>query len=384
MRRHVFCAGLLAATGLAEPAVSTTDTLDFTGRLSAIAPNNLLTEPGYYIWCGTGIRGEDGRYFLFYSRWKTGATGRAPDDAAAHKHMRGWMKYCEIAAAVSESPAGPFLPLGVVLKGTGDPARWDQFNAHNPHVKRFGGKTYLYFIATRPVEHPDPWMRYADGQRIGVAVAASVTDFIAGRFTRSAEPIMAPDNRSTFCRAVNPGVTQARDGRYLMMFKARSAPTGGHMVHYVASADRPDGPFTLIGPALTEARFDAEDPYFWYDRTRDRYYAIVKDFSREERGLSPQRGALALITSQQGWGDWRPATHNVVSLREYTDSAGQKHILANLERPQLLFNEAGQPICLYAAAGEQDPFKGTPSFNLHFALRAEADSPPPALPRPQE
>ena len=25
-----------------------------------------------------------------------------------------------------------------------------------------------------------------------------------------------------------------------------------------------------------------------------------------------------------------------------------------------------------AAAGEQDPFKGTPSFNLHFAIRPEA------------
>ncbi len=284
--------------------------------------------------------------------------------------MRGWIKYCEIAAAVSDAPTGPFRPLGSVLRGTGDPGRWDQFNAHNPHVKRFGGKIYLYYIANRPVEHTDAWMRYADGQRIGVVVAASVNDLIAGRFTRSAKPLMAPDNKNTFCRAVNPGVTQGRDGRFLMMFKARSAPTGGFMVHYVAAAEKPDGPFALIGPALTEARFDAEDPYFWYDKSRDRYYAIVKDFSRTERGLSPQRGALALITSEQGWGDWRPAAHNVVSLREYTDTGGQKHTLANLDRPQLLFDDADNPICLLAAAGEQDPFKGTPSFNLQFAIKS--------------
>jgi hypothetical protein len=180
---------------------------------------------------------------------------------------------------------------------------------------------------------------------------------------------MAPDGKNTFCRAVNPGVTQGRDGKYLMMFKARSAPPGGHMVHWIARADRPDGPFTLIGPALTEAKFDAEDPYFWYDRTRDRYYAIVKDFSPKERGLSPQRGALALITSEHGWGDWRPAIHNVVSLREYIDVAGVKHPLANLERPQLLFDDAGNAICLYAAAGEKNPFQGHPSFNLHIPLR---------------
>lgn len=353
-------------------AASSSDTLDFTGRLGVIASENKLSDPGYYVWCGSGIRGEDGQYYLFYSRWKTGTTGRAPEDIPAHQNMRGWMKYSEIAVAVSPSPTGPFHPLRTVLTGSGDPARWDQFNAHNPHVKRFGGKVYLYHIAQHPVAHDDPWMRYADGQRIGVVVAASVRDLVAGRFTRSATPLMAPDGKVTFCRAVNPGVTEARDGRYLMMFKARSAPTGGFMVHYIAAADKPEGPFTLIGPALTESKFDAEDPYFWYDRARDRYYAIVKDFSRTERGLSPQRGALALITSEKGWGDWQPAAHNVVSLREFTDPAGIKHPLANLERPQLLFDEAGHPVALYAAAGEQDPFKGTPSFNLHFALQPPA------------
>jgi hypothetical protein len=361
---------------LAARASGSTDTLDFTGRLGAIAPENILSEPGYYVWCGTGLRGEDGKYYLFYSRWKSGTEGRAPEDLPRHKDMHGWIKYCEIAAAVSEKPTGPYRHVAVVLRGTGDPNRWDQYNAHNPHVKRFGGKIYLYYIANRPVKHDDPWMRYADGQRIGVAVAASVSDLIAGHFTRSSTPLMAPDNQSTFCRAVNPGVTQARDGKFLMMFKARSAPTGGHMVHYVATAEKPDGPFTLVGPALTEAKFDAEDPYFWYDRARDRYYAIVKDFSAKERGLSPQRGALALITSERGWGDWRPATHNVVSLREYTDTAGQKHTLANLERPQLLFDDAGQPLCLFAAAGEKNPYQGTPSFNLQFALGPQTSPTP--------
>ncbi len=348
--------------------VAASDTLDFTGRLSAIASENIFSEPGYYVWCGTSIRGEDSKFYLFYSRWKTGSEGRAPEDLPRHKDMAGWMKYSEIAVAVADAPTGPFRPLRTVLTGTGDPARWDQFNAHNPHVKRFGGKIYLYHIATRPIEHTDPWMRYADGQRIGVAVANSVSDLVAGKFTRSAAPLMAPDNQVTFCRAVNPGVTQARDGSYLLMFKARSAPTGGFMVHYVARAENPAGPFALIGPALTESKFDAEDPYFWYDRARDRYYAIVKDFSRTERGLSPQRGALALITSEKGWGDWQPAAHNVVSLREFTDTAGAKHTLANLERPQLLFDEADNPIALFAAAGERDPFKGTPSFNLHFNI----------------
>ncbi|MDO8540893.1 MAG: hypothetical protein Q7S40_10695 [Opitutaceae bacterium] len=95
------------------------------------------------------------------------------------------------------------------------------------------------------------------------------------------------------------------------------------------------------------------------------------DFPRQERGLSPQFGALALVTSVKGWGDWQPASHNVVSRREFTDAASRKHSIANLERPQLLFDAAGNPSCLFAAAGEADPFKGTPSFNLQFVIRSE-------------
>ncbi len=212
------------------------------------------------------------------------------------------------------------------------------------------------------------WMQHADGQRVGVVVADSVGDLVAGKFRRSAEPLMAPDGQQTFCRAVNPGVTRGRDGRFLMMFKSRSAKTGGFMTQWIAAADQPGGPFKLVGPALNDARYAAEDPYFWYDKERDRYYAIVKDFARTQRLLSPQFGALALVTSTQGWGDWQPAAHNLVSLREYTDTAGRMHSLANLDRPQLLFDEHNRPVCLYAAAGEQDPFKGTPSFSLVIPL----------------
>jgi hypothetical protein len=86
-------------------------------------------------------------------------------------------------------------------------------------------------------------------------------------------------------------------------------------------------------------------------------------------------GCGEITAYEKGWGDWRPAAHNVVSLREFTDTTGAKHTLANLERPQLLFDAAGHPIALFAAAGEQDPFKGTPSFNLHFAIKPAPSAP---------
>jgi hypothetical protein len=360
---------LIAAILSASVCAWAADTLDFTGRLATIGPDNQFSQPGYYVWGGSGIRGEDGKYYLFYSRWPVGTNGRAAGDEMLFKDMKGWLKYSEIAAAASASPAGPFHYVATILKGTGDTNRWDCFNAHNPQIQRFGGQIYLYYIANNLVANKDRWMQHADGQRIGVAIADSVTNLVAGKFQRNAQPLVSPDSTNTFCRAVNPSVTQGRDGRYLMMFKARSAPTGGRMTMWIASADKPDGPFNLDGPVITNPRWEAEDPCFWYDRERDRYYAIVKDYSRQQRDLSPQFGALALLTSVNGTGDWQPATHSLVSLREFTDADGHKHALTNLERPQLLFDERGKPICLYAAAGEEDPFTGHPSFNLQFAIR---------------
>jgi hypothetical protein len=354
------------------------DTLDFSGRLAPITPENRLADAGYYVWGGSGIRGEDGKYYLFYSRWPTRANGRAAGDEVLFKDMKGWLKYSEIAAAVSDSPTGPFRHVATVLRGSGDTNRWDCFNAHNPQVQRFNGRIYLYYIANNPATNQDRWMQHADGQRIGVAVADSVAKLVAGKFQRSAQPLVTPDGTNTFCRAVNPAVTQGRDGRYLMMFKARSAPTGGQMVMWIAASENPDGPFRLEGPAIANPRWEAEDPCFWYDHERDRYYAIVKDYTRQQRELSPQFGALALLTSERGIGDWQPANHSLVSLREFTDSEGRKHHLTHLERPQLLFDERGKPVCLYAAADEEDPLAGHPSFNLQFAIRDDAatsDSP---------
>ena len=359
---------LAVAVG-AVTSLHAVDTLDFTGRLGAISPANKLQEEGYYVWGASAIRGEDDKYYLFYSRWKAGTHGRAPEDRQVFKDMAGWLKYCEIAAAVSDSPAGPFKHSATVLRGTGDTNRWDCFNAHNPHIKRFRGKVYLYFIANQRVAHTNRWIQMVDGQRIGVAVASSVKDLIEGRFQRSAQPLITPDGTNTYCRVVNPSVTEGRDGRYLMMFKSRSARTGGHMVHWVAIADHPDGPFNPAGPALLSTQHSAEDPYFWYDRERDCYYAIVKDFSSTTRALTPQFGALGLIVSDRGWGDWRVAAHPLVSLREYTGTTGTRHTLAHLERPQLLFDDRGNPSVLYCAAAEKDPFRGTPSFNLHFPIQ---------------
>ncbi len=348
-----------------------------------ISEKNKLIHKYYFTWGGTVIKGDDEKYHMFYARWPHGDKGRI--DTIVDKPFlgfKGWLKYSEIAYAVSDNPDGPFEFVKVLIQGSGDSTSWDYFNAHNPHIKSFNGKIYLYYIATNPLHNTENkdniWMKYVGGQRIGVAIAENIEELVKGNYQISSEPLIVPDNINTFHRVVNPSVTQRPNGKYLMMFKSSSQKNGyGHMTHWIAGSDNPAGPFKLIGPVFTDAEYSAEDPYFWFDKKRNKFYAIVKDFSHSGK-LTSQFGALALITSDDGITNWKPAENPLVSLRHYVDENGDTVKLAHLERPQLLLNENGQPLVLYSATAKRSPFQfnnpvieGKPehnTFNLHIKL----------------
>ena len=351
--------------------------LNFEGRLPQLTKDNILQQDGWYVWGGSVVKGDDNKYYMFYARWSSDCIDCDEEDRAKgrFKNMSGWLKYSEIACAVSEKPNGPFEYAGTVVKGTGKKNAWNRFNAHNPHIKKFDGKYYLYYIATQETPDSSYWKGLIGGQCIGVIKSPSIQDLIAGKFKHPEKPIIAPDNIHTFHRAVNPSVTQGHDGKFYMMFKSYSTRSGrkGHMTHWIAKSDSPDGPFVLAGNVFEDAKYAAEDPYFWYDKNRNRYYAIIKNWSKDNV-LAPQFGALALITSEKGINGWRPAKNRLVSLKEYYTSDGEKVELNNIERPQLLFNEKGEIECLYTAAkyktNKQDgPYQGKrASVNLQFLL----------------
>jgi len=371
--------GRHAAIG--EPAGP--DDLSLEGRLASVTDDNILREPDAYIWGGSGIQGEDGKYYLFYARSPNDMHGRASGDSH-FADMSGWLKYADIAAAVSDQPAGPFKPLGTVLKGTGNPADWNCFTAILPQVRRYGSKVCLYFTSTNPESDKAPadrrgesaaeiaddnnrWLRYLAGQRIGVAVADSVADLAADRLQGHPQMLVGPDGKNTFNRTVTPAVTQGSDGRYFMMFTSTSSPDGrGPSTLRIATAPSPIGPFTPAGVVFRDANYAADDPCLWYDLQRRRYYAIVKN-SSNSGVLGPQAGALALITSEDGLTGWRAANHKLVSLRQYQTSDGKFHPLSFLERPSLLLDGQNRPLCLFAVASEGPPPPAS-SFNIQFPI----------------
>lgn len=182
----------------------------------------------------------------------------------------------------------------------------------------------------------------------------------------SADP-EAPDALMTS----NPAVCVRPDGGLLMVYKAvarkTAPPAYGPVVHLVATADQPEGPWKKnLTPIFTRPgeHFPAEDPFIWHDG--DRYRAIVKDF----KGIFTGRGtSLAHWESHDGF-DWRLAKHPFVTTTEIVWTDGARRKLNALERPQLIFDRQGVPLALLCA-GAYETGRAR-SFNVAIPLRRPA------------
>jgi beta-glucanase (GH16 family) len=326
-----------------ESPVKEVSDLDLGKAVQAVPASARFVDPDYYIWCGSMVQGDDRKYHLYYSRWPRKLGHNA------------WVTHSEIAYAVSDSPAGPFRHVSVVLPARGK-LYWDGLTTHNPTILRAGGRYYLYYMGNTGDGQEMKTLNWThrNNQRIGVAVAESP----GGPWQRFDRPVLdvskepgAPDS----LLVSNPSVARRPDGGYLMVYKAvgkeRPLPFGGPVVHLTATADSPTGPFTKQGKPIflsPGVDFPAEDPFVWYDHRAERYQAVVKD----NQGYFTKAGkSLALWESKDGF-DWKLSAHPLVSRVEVTWAGGAKQVLNSLERPQLLFAPNGRPIVLLCAVDE--------------------------------
>lgn len=340
------------------------DDLDLNARIGKVDSTGIFQQDGYYVWCTSVIKGEDGRYHMFYARWPHGK--RIADDDSMNyifNGFRGWNKYSEVAYAVADNIKGPYKYVKTILKGDGDQSRWDRFTMHNPQVRKFGNYYYLYYISNSydPVLYKDNttftkdwkhWLQYNSTQKIGVLKFKSINDLLKGNYERLANPLMQPDSVRTFEVTTNPTVTKGPDGKYYMMYKSRK-PNVGNMTFWMAVSNKPDGPFHFAAEVFTSVEMACEDPCLWYDKKRKRFYAAAKYYSSSKL-LAPQFGALVLITSVDGL-KWEPAQHSLISLRELNMTNGSKIQLAHLERPFIVTDKNGEPLALFAAASIDEP-----------------------------
>jgi hypothetical protein len=150
------------------------------------------------------------------------------------------------------------------------------------------------------------------------------------------------------------------------MYKAagheRELPMGGPVLHGVAFADAPTGPFVKHSDPIfvsADAWFPGEDPFTW---TQDgRLYAILKD---QGRNYSTEERALVLFESEDGK-TWTPAADPVVTPRRVLWADGSEVEYHRLERPQL-YLENGKPRTLFVAVKPDKTAHD--SFNIHIPL----------------
>jgi len=355
---------------------------------------SVLRHPGRFVWGGSVVRGDDGRYHMLVSTWEAG-----PDSLP---FTQSWVLRSEIGYAVSDEPDRGFELQGIVLRGRrhdGDTLAWDAQMVHNPHLRRFDGRYYLYYTGSRDPGAPPPGQpgaalskrdRVQQSQQIGVIAFDNFDQLLAGTFDRPARPLLSPRTRVKPGRVLapsppgtealpdnlivtNPSVAyRPADRQYLLYFKGNIYDPAWRGVHGVALGNSPTGPFTALDRIMFDVRIadgstaSTEDPYVWRHPGQGLFYAVVKDFtghiSREEKGL-------ALLQSPDGI-DWRPAEPPRLMSRALALAGGDTLRPHRLERPQLLIDAGGRPLVLYAACALEDvnPRVAGGAFNVQVNL----------------
>lgn len=317
------------------PAQTNTDDLDLAQKILEVNEENILRNPEYYNWGSSIIKGKDGKYHLFYAQM------------SKKLGFKSWLTDGIVSHAIADSVAGPYVHQEVVLEGRG-PAYWDAYTAHNPRIKFFDGKYYLYYISTnlgnrilseeefeqaRTKGIPNEFRSIVRmNQRIGVAVSESVN----GPWKRLDQPIVEPSGPIAQITC-NPAVAQRPDGGYIMIVRGDKPnvkyangkwPGPNELIRSqaIALSDSPIGPWK-IQPKAAVGNLNSEDPAIWYDVKRKRYYGIYHAF-----------GYMGMITSIDGI-NWEKAKHYKVLDKAIKKADGTEILADRLERPFIYVEE---------------------------------------------
>lgn len=305
-------------------------------KTTPVSEDNIFRDPDYYNWCSSIIKGDDGKYHLFYSRWERSKTFNA------------WLTHSKVAYAIADRPEGPYKYVNTVIDL--DKKQYkagDMITAHNPKIKYFNGKYYLYFCSTKMerdvtdkemtetartgYSHPN-WKPLRVNQRTFVASASSLN----GKWIINKEPLLEP-NGPIETLVVNPAITQGPDKRYYLIIKGdKPGSTKFERNQAVAVSDYPDRDFK-IQPEPVIQDWDTEDVSMWYDQFSARFYAIFHAHTY-----------IGMMTSINGV-NWQKAIDFTVMNKRIAQTGGNPDILPDrMERP-FVFNENNKPIALSLA-----------------------------------
>lgn len=313
----------------------------FSDRILPAQKRPALIDPNYWIWCGSPVQGEDGRFHLFVARWPKSLP-----------FFESYPLYSEIIRADADRPEGPYTPREVVLPDRGENF-WDGRMTHNPTVLRIGNKFLLFYIGSTfagerasAAELLAGNLTQTHASYANIRIGLATSDSVFGPWTRSDAPILLPrpgqwDSSIT----TNPAPCVGPDGS-LMLYYRSNTPEGCRLGVSRASAPGEafqrlgDGPILNFGTGRT-----LEDPFVWHNGTC--FEMIVKDL---DGGFTDEYHAGVHAWSADGI-NWSIADNPKAYSRSLAWDDGSVATLGSLERPQLLFQD-GQPTHLFAAAAD--------------------------------
>jgi hypothetical protein len=359
-----------AAVCLGESGNSEKNGNPIHDSLGVVPVDGGFKQEGYWVWGSSIVKGDDGKYHMYVSRW--------PKTLRFHP---GWMVASEIVHAVSDTAVGPYAFSDVAL-GKRHPQYWDGQSCHNPKVFRHGDTYVLFYMgSTHPfddaVKHPEEVVlnsKYSivgrANKRIGVATAPSPY----GPWTRMDKPVLdtKPDTFYSFLTS-NPTPIIHEDGSVLMIFKSRKYndqfPYHSDMMLGVAKAPHYAGPYTVVmdEPVFSETRFGVvEDPYLWEDAKG--YHMLAKDMKGAIAG-QPHCGILA--HSKDGL-NWEVDAHPLAYTKQLKWDDGKTIEMGQLERVQGLIEDGELTHLSFAVMDGPGGFhRGSNTWNIVVPLKPE-------------
>jgi alpha-L-fucosidase len=314
----------------------------------------------YWVWCGSVIKGDDGKYHMFASRW--------PKELSFGPH---WLTNSEIVHAVSDTPEGPFTFSDVALPPRGEEF-WDGKMTHNPAIRKYGDTYLLYYTGTtyhgdmpdaaHPVTNESPLKIEAHhNERIGLATSKSPY----GPWERYDHPILdvVPNSWEQYLVA-NPAPFVFDDGRVMLYYKGVEQ-LGKHAVS-VAFADHWSGPYKRNSDSPLNMGIGAEDPTIWYEDGK--FQALMLDHGRKftDKGIY-------YAYSKDGL-NWTIDSNPVAISNEIVLKDGTIARRSATERPWVLV-EDGKATHVYFATKNAKGDGPAHSWNMCIPLKKSEDCP---------
>lgn len=318
----------------------------FIDRILPAPKNGGFQHPDYWIWGSSVIKGEDGKYHMFASRW-TKKVG-----------FGNWVTNSQVVHAVADRPVGPYSFHDVVLPVRGK-QYWDGLCTHNPRIVKYKDQYLLYYFgntydfpqpdAANPNVSPENWRAAWMNKRIGVAVS----DSVYGPWKRLDKPVIEPRSGhwdASITSNPAPAVNE-KTGEILLMYKSSTDGLVPPLLLGVSKAQKPEGPYERLSEdpifrfeTEDNNRIDVEDPYIWW--AGDKYEAILKDRSGEICG---EEGGGIHVWSNDGV-NWNLFDKVQAYSRKVLWDDGTTSQHNHFERPFVLV-EDGEPTHLFAATG---------------------------------